>query len=118
MSFHPSPVDGPAVMRASLVSYPLATPAKLSLESLAACTGLHPELVRRFVALSLLEASRDTHGRLWFSADAVVTVARIQRLRTGLSLNYAAIGLVLDLLRRIDELEVAIRVGGSGSSAP
>jgi hypothetical protein len=32
-------------------------------------------------------------------------VARVQRLHFGLSLNYAAIGLVLDLLDRIDELE-------------
>ncbi|HEY8556739.1 MAG TPA: chaperone modulator CbpM, partial [Actinomycetes bacterium] len=38
-----------------------------------------------------------------------VTVARIQRLRTGLSLNYAAIGLVLDLLDRIDVLERDLR---------
>ena len=32
-------------------------------------------------------------------------VARIQRLRAGLGLNYAALGLVLDLLDRIAELE-------------
>ncbi|MEA2484637.1 MAG: chaperone modulatory protein CbpM, partial [Thermoleophilaceae bacterium] len=32
-----------------------------------------------------------------------------QRLRTGLGLNYAAIGLVLDLLDRIDELETNSR---------
>jgi len=34
-------------------------------------------------------------------------------LRAGLSLNYAAIGLVLDLLDRIDELEEASRRTGS-----
>jgi hypothetical protein len=43
----------------------------------------------------------------------LVTVARVQRLRAGLSLNYAAIGLVLDLLDRIDELEEASRRTGS-----
>ena len=36
-------------------------------------------------------------------------MARIQRLRTGLSLNWAAIGLVLDLLDRIDVLERDLR---------
>jgi hypothetical protein len=39
----------------------------------------------------------------------VAILARIQRLRSGLSLNYAAIGLVLDLLDRIDVLEAQVR---------
>ena len=34
-------------------------------------------------------------------------MARIQRLHEGLNLNYAAIGLVIDLLDRIAELETA-----------
>ena len=34
-------------------------------------------------------------------------MARVQRLHDGLALNYAAIGVVLDLLARIDELEAA-----------
>jgi hypothetical protein len=36
-------------------------------------------------------------------------VARIQRLHTGLPLNYAAIGLVMDLLERVDRLEAQLR---------
>jgi hypothetical protein len=39
----------------------------------------------------------------------LAAVARIQRLRTWLGLNYAAIGLVLDLLERIEELEIDSR---------
>jgi DNA-binding transcriptional MerR regulator len=85
--------------------YPLALPARMSVERLAEQTGVHPQLLVRFVELGLLEAERDSAGRLWLAPDAVVTVARVQRLRMGLSLNYAAIGLVLDLLDRIDELE-------------
>lgn len=46
---------------------------------------------------------------LRFEPSALVTVGRIQRLRTGLGLNYAAIGLVLDLLDHIEELESASR---------
>jgi len=71
--------------------------------------GLHPELVRRLVKLGLVQATRDSAGRLWFTRAELVTVARIQRLRTGLSLNWAAIGLVLDLLDRIDVLERDLR---------
>ena len=85
--------------------YPLAVPTRMSVDRLATQTGVHPQLLIRFVELGLLDAERDSSGRLWLAPDAAVTVARVQRLHLGLSLNYAAIGLVLDLLDRIDELE-------------
>jgi chaperone modulatory protein CbpM len=91
------------------MSYPLARPERLSLTALAASTGVHPDLIRRFVALSLIDAQRDAAGRLWFAVTAPAVVARIQRLHAGLSLNYNAIGLVLDLLDRIERLEAAFR---------
>ena len=88
-----------------MIAYPLARLSRLSLDRFARQAGLHPQLVQKFVALGLLDAERDATGALWFRPAALVTVARVQRLRAGLSLNYAAIGLVLDLLDRIDELE-------------
>ncbi|MCA1188760.1 MULTISPECIES: chaperone modulator CbpM [unclassified Saccharopolyspora] len=99
--------------------YALARPHRLSLDTTAAQAGMHPDLVRRFVALSLLEASYDADGTPWFVESAPLVLARIQRLRAGLSLNYAAIGLVLDLLDRIDRMETALRSrptarGGTG----
>jgi hypothetical protein len=81
----------------------------MPLDVFAARCELHPDMVRRLVALGLLACRRDVHGDLWLEPSALGTVARIQRLRTGLGLNYAAIGLVLDLLDRIDELESASR---------
>ncbi|MCW2653748.1 MAG: hypothetical protein JWR32_4724 [Mycobacterium sp.] len=89
--------------------YVLARRPELSLDSFAQRAGLHPDMVRRFVALGLLPCRRDARGELWFDPPTVATVARIQRLRVGLGLNYAAIGLVLDLLNRIEELESASR---------
>jgi hypothetical protein len=86
-------------------AYPLDRPGRLSLESVARAARLHPDLVRRFVALGLLGATHDAAGRPWFTWQDVVTLGRIQRLHAGLSLNYAAIGLVLDLLDRIRQLE-------------
>ena len=96
-----------------MIAYPMTRPSRLSLDRFAGQAGLHPELVAKFVALGLLDAERDATGALWFRPAALVTVARVQRLRAGLSLNYAAIGLVLDLLDRIDELEAASRRTGS-----
>ena len=87
----------------------LARRPGIQLDVFATRCGLHPDLVRRLVALGLLACQQDARGDLWFEPSALVTVARIQRLRTGLGLNYAAIGLVLDLLDRIEELESASR---------
>jgi hypothetical protein len=83
--------------------------ARLDLDSFARAASLHPDLVRRFVALGLLESTMDAAGRLSFTTGQLATVARLQRLRAGLSLNYAALGLVMDLLDRITELEAAAR---------
>src|SRR5437588_4405719 len=86
--------------------------SQLSLDSFAAQAGMHPDQVRRLVMLGLLEPTQDANGRLWFAAPQLRVVARIQRLRAGLSLNYAALGLVMDLLDRIEVLEAALRATG------
>jgi DNA-binding transcriptional MerR regulator len=98
------------------VRYPLATvqgSPRLSLDSFAARAGVHPELVRRFVALGLLPAAPDAAGQLWFVPADLPRVARIRRLHADLALNYAALGLVLELLERIHQLErAAARAAG------
>lgn len=96
-----------------VTGYSLVRVSRLSLDSFAAKAGMHPELLRRLVVLGLLEPTRDVTGRLWFTAPQLRTVARIKRLRTGLSVNYAALGLVMDLLDRIEVLEAALRANGA-----
>jgi chaperone modulatory protein CbpM len=91
--------------------YVLVRRPGLSLDQLAHRSGLHPDMVRRLVALGLVPCRPDARGEPWFDPSAVAVAARIQRLRTGLGLNYAAIGLVLDLLDRIEQLESAQRRG-------
>ena len=97
------------------VPYPLVrrpASALLDVEEFARRCGLHPELVRRFWALGLIPAARHVDGSLWFSPAQVPAVARLQRLHATLPLNYAALGLVCDLLDRITDLETALRVRG------
>ena len=99
------------------VTYALSRPARLDLESFARVTGTHPDLVRRLVTLGILDAETDAAGRLWFAPAQRAAMARAQRLRAGLGLNYAAIGLVADLLDRIAILEMAARRNSLGSAA-
>jgi chaperone modulatory protein CbpM len=80
----------------------------LTLPQFAAAAGLDPHMVARLVALGLLDAHRGPAGVL-LPATQVPRAGRIVRLRAGLGLNYTAVGVVLDLLDRIDELEAALR---------
>ncbi|GAA1824501.1 MerR family transcriptional regulator [Planosporangium flavigriseum] len=86
-------------------------PARLSLDAFAADADIHPELLRRLVNLGLLDPYVDDAGQFWFSPTQLSTLARARRLHDGLGLNYAALGVVLDLLAHIDELEAALRSG-------
>ena len=95
-------------------TYALARPDRLRLDTYAQLTGVHPELVGRLVSLGLLEATRDAGGALWFDTGELRAMARIQRLRSGLNLNYAALGLVVDLLDRIAQLERSHRQHQAG----
>ncbi len=91
------------------MNYAIVRSARLNLEEFALLSGLHPDLIRRLVALGLIQAYRDPAAQLWFSRSDLAAVARVQRLRAGFALNYAAIGLVTDLLDRIAVLEAALR---------
>ena len=110
-----SSLTAPAPAR---VQYAIVPVPRLSLQTVARRSGVHPDLVRRFVALGLVEAERDASGGLVFEPTAPAALARVERLRTGLCLNYASIGLVLDLLDRISLLEAALRRAGTRSETP
>lgn len=86
-----------------------ARPTRLSLDAFAATAGMHPDLLRRLVRLGLLDPYVDTAGQLWFPPAQLARLARAERLHAALGLNYTALGLVLDLLTRIEELEAAVR---------
>ncbi|MFB7411454.1 chaperone modulator CbpM [Streptomyces sp. NPDC056202] len=109
---------GADLTASTAVRYALVPAHRLSLDAVSRRSGLHPDLIRRFVALGLIDAGRDAAGHLVFDPTAPAVLARIQRLRTGLCLNYASIGLVLDLLDRISLLEAALRGRGTRSETP
>ena len=68
--------------------------------ALARKAGLHPELVRRLLALGAVDPA---------DVGAPARLARITRLRRDLGLNYAGAILACELLARIEELEAQRR---------
>lgn len=91
------------------MSFALVPTRRMDLATFAHLSGLHPDLVVRMVKLGLLEAEPDSRGFLCFAPSQLNTAARLQRLRAGFALNYSALALVVDLLDRISELEMALR---------
>jgi hypothetical protein len=77
----------------------------VELDVLAREAGLHPDLVRRFVRLGLLEPSGGSARSPLFPRDAPSRLARAGRLRRDLGLSYAGAILACELLARIDDLE-------------
>ncbi|HZV73298.1 MAG TPA: chaperone modulator CbpM [Conexibacter sp.] len=81
----------------------------IPLDALARAAGLHPELVRRLLALGVVEPGGGTRAAPLFAADAPAQLARAMRLRRDLALGWAGAVLAAELLDRIDDLEGRLR---------
>ena len=77
----------------------------LSLDAVARQSGLHPQLVRRFVALGLVEPAGGTAAAPLFTHRDAAELARAARLRRDLGVGFAGAVLACELLARIDILE-------------
>ncbi len=79
---------------------------RLTISEVACRCGVHPELIERFMHLGLIDsAARDDANRALFNDDVIPLVRKILRLRNQLGVNYAGVGVVLELLARIELLE-------------
>ncbi|HEY1539374.1 MAG TPA: chaperone modulator CbpM [Solirubrobacteraceae bacterium] len=79
----------------------IAASNRRTVDNVAREAGMHPDLVRRYVAFGLIDEP--------FPVDAAARVAKAQRLRRDLALNLAGAVLAVELLRRIDDLEARLR---------
>ncbi len=81
-----------------------------TLTEVAYRAGLHPDLVDRFIRLGLIEFSETSeNGEMLFDSEVIPIIRRIIRLRNELGVNYAGIGVILELMSRIENLEARIR---------
>jgi DNA-binding transcriptional MerR regulator len=71
---------------------------------LARLARLHPEMVDTLVDWGLIDPVK-WEPRLLFPETAVPRIWRIMRLRQDLGINWSGIGVVLDLLDKIEDLE-------------
>ena len=84
----------------------------MPLEDAARRLGLHPDIVQRFLEFGLLEPAEVTGGaEIMLDPVALRRIGVIQRLRYDLGINLAGIGVILELLDRIDALQRGGRHG-------
>jgi hypothetical protein len=80
----------------------------LTPEEVSILCGIPRELVYKFVELALIEYE-GKFDRPTFCRDVVLRIEQIMRLRRDLGINWAGIGLTLDLLEEIQRLEQEIK---------
>ena len=78
---------------------------QVTLEVLAACTGLHPTLVEGLVELGLIEPDDRTGGHMLFNVACITRLRMIERLRRDVGINLSGIAAILDLLDRLTALQ-------------
>ncbi len=78
----------------------------LSLDQVAILTGAQPKIVERLVTLELVKPEPKKKVPV-FKVETVACVRRMLRLHYDLGVSWSSMGLVLDLLDRIEKLEAA-----------
>ena len=77
----------------------------LDLDTVGRQSGLHPDVVRRLIALGAVVPAGGTERDPLFAPDTPSRLARAERLRRDLGLGYSGALLACDLLDRIAALQ-------------
>ena len=76
-------------------------PDRISLETLADWTRVHPQRIEYYIEYGLLEPCERLGRQLFFTTSAVSRVRTIERLRQEMGVNLAGIAIILDLLEQL-----------------
>jgi DNA-binding transcriptional MerR regulator len=79
----------------------------LTLGEVARLAGVHPDLINRLIALGLIDPA-ETFPEPCFDISTVLRIRSILRLHHDLGVNWAGVGVIMDLLERIERLEQEI----------
>jgi len=80
----------------------------LSIEELCRLAGISSDMVSKFFRSGLIDPLIEK-PTLKFDSNVIPRIRKIERLRHDLGINLAGVGIVLDLLDRITELENELR---------
>ena len=92
----------PLIVRQTTTSY--TQRSLLPVSEVARLADIHPDFVVRLMDLGLVDPA-ETMPEPFFTVAAVLRVRRIVRIHKDLGVNWAGMGVVMDLLARIDDLE-------------
>lgn len=90
----------------SIVSSPRGMELRLTADQLAAAAGISARMLARLVGLGLVEPL-DPDGRD-FGAEAAARLRRMVRLRRDLGVNFTGAAVIVDLLERLERLELEL----------
>jgi chaperone modulatory protein CbpM len=76
----------------------------LTLEIVAASCGTKTSLVARLASHGLIETLENEAGEPLVPRRAVMQLRRMQRLRRDLGVNFAGAAVILDLVRRLEQV--------------
>ncbi len=80
----------------------------LSSDELAEESGLHPELIQRLVKLGLIDPVKQSPEPL-FDETGLLRIRKMVRLHDDLGITWSDLGIIMDLLEKINELEAENR---------
>jgi len=92
----------PLIVRQTTVSY--SQRPLLPVGEVARLAGIHPDFVTRLMDWGLIDPA-ETTPEPFFTVSTVLRVRRILRIHSDLGVNWAGMGVVMDLLAKIDDLE-------------
>jgi DNA-binding transcriptional MerR regulator len=85
------------------------TPVLFSLDEAACHTGVHPEMLRYYCRLGLIEGLHgSTEAELLFHEDALREIQRIEHYRRHLGVGRRALPLICELRRQGERLQVEL----------
>lgn len=79
----------------------------LALSEVARLAGVHPDLIDRLTTLGLIDPV-ETFPEPCFDVSTILRIRSILRLHHDLGVNWAGVGVIMDLLDRIERLEQEI----------
>jgi DNA-binding transcriptional MerR regulator len=94
----------------TLVCLPAGTSALYSLETAAALTGVHPDLLRYYCATGLLgNGLTEPDHEPVFDDNAIYEARRIEHYRRHHGVNRRALPLIFELSREVERLQAELR---------